>query len=572
MDLLRQEAMGGLNLEKNNSKRPLEQIWTRANVGEVLPNVVTPLTWSVIRATLTVDNSRKMDPEQFWLASEGSEAVEAAGESAGLPAAHHTLSRQDGRVYLRMDALLDTFCYLPGVTPGVMGKVLGVGIPPEAAGYTPPRGLRVRLAQAVFRLEALGLLPRLATTAQFILRRLPQPPGSGPGQELALLRWTAKCFRLHLKATAAAVGAYAWLERLLPAEERELLPQILLGREDLQTARQGRSLWRLAEVVLADQELLEVFGEFRQGAPLDWSQVRQRLEGFPSGRQFLQDFQAFLNENGARAAGEFELALPRWREDPGFVLEVLQKNLAAAQDGPSLAFSTGRRQEAAAEAVAAIRAGKSPLQRLFFDRLLHAYGGFSTLRENLKYSLMEGYALLREVILEKAERLVAAGLLATRQDIFFLTPAEILNLEERVGRPEQIAAWIGRRKEQHARWEALPAAQDGPAAAQPGALAGIGSSPGVIAGVARVLMDPSQAGELQPGEILVAPHTDPGWTPLFLSCAAVVTETGGFLSHGATVAREYGIPCVVSVHGATSLIHTGDWIHVDGTHGRVALQ
>ena len=102
-------------------------------------------------------------------------------------------------------------------------------------------------------------------------------------------------------------------------------------------------------------------------------------------------------------------------------------------------------------------------------------------------------------------------------------------------------------------------------------LTGIGCSAGTAKGVARVLFDPSEANILETGEILVARHTDPGWTPLFLRCKAVVTEVGGFLSHGATVAREYGIPAVVNVTGATTRIQTGDYILVDGTDGRITF-
>jgi phosphoenolpyruvate synthase/pyruvate phosphate dikinase len=134
------------------------------------------------------------------------------------------------------------------------------------------------------------------------------------------------------------------------------------------------------------------------------------------------------------------------------------------------------------------------------------------------------------------------------------------------------------RREQHAQWNA----QDAPGlvigeagaptvAARASELTGIGCSPGAVEGIARVLADSSQASQLQPGEILVAPHTDPGWTPLFLTCSAVVTEIGGFLSHGATVAREYGIPAVMNVIGATTRIHTGDRIRVDGSSGRIVL-
>lgn len=571
---------------------PLSQIWTRANVGEVLPHAVTPLTWAVFQATL------QGQPELIW--QNGTD-----GDGFSLPAGRNAgVRRLAGRVWIRLDALLDSFCYLPGVTPQVMEQVLGVDLPETAAGYTRPDGPAVRLARALFFMDAFGLAPYLAWLE---LQLPPQPPAGGLE---GLLAWTSGCFRLHLKVTGYAIAAFGVLAgRLaawLPEEAGERLAAIAgrdlsLGKDDLQTVAQGRELWRLAEGLRDDPGLLALVQTAQ-----DWPEVIRQAGSLPTGRRFLASIKAFLAANGARTAGEFELAVPRWREEPAFVLEVLRKNLAALAAAPTEtapktalpAAAAGRPPRAAA--IRQVQAALTPRQRLFFNRMLAAYTRYATLRENVKYRLMEGYALLRQAFLEQGRNLAQAGVLAAEEDVFFLTPAEIRGLEPQMApgdrEIDQVRRTVAARRTQREHWEAQVTPEwvtgDGrplvsgalsgsaPAAALAAgdpdeaglpALTGIACSPGVVEGRARVLHDLAQAAMLLPGEILVAPHTDPGWTPLFLSCRAVVTEIGGFLSHGATVAREYGIPCVVNVRGATAHIQSGDPIRVDGTRGRVIL-
>ncbi len=532
---------------------PLSQLWTRANIGEVLPHVVTPLTWGIFRATLLNNPA---------LAFGVSSSRRHEGE--GIRLLH-------GRAYVRLDSLLDSFCYLPAITPQVMRRVLGVNLPPVAESYTRPTGLFVRLAQGVFVLDAMRFLPRLS----LMVGRLSPPPVAGPERLEELVTWTARCFQLHLKCTAYAIGAFGllthWLKRWMPAEAEILLPQILMGRENVQTATQGISLWRLAEQVRADAALLEVLA-----SDLDWPSVVKRLADASGGPELLCAFHAFLQENGARAAGEFELAVPRWREDPAFVLEVLRKFLNAQQTETPPDALTMRRYHRQG-AIAHIQATLRPAQRWAFTRLLASYSSYTTMRENVKYRLIEGYALLRHVFLEIGTNLATMSMLGNADDAFFLTPPEAIALAAGDGDVQQKRDLIQARKEQHTRWESQIAPDlvvgDGREVVGPqgDGLTGIGCSPGTVEGVARVLSDISEADTLRPGEILVAPHTDPGWTPLFLICKAVVTEVGGFLSHGATVAREYGVPAVVNVQGATTWIKTGDLIQVDGTNGRIAV-
>jgi rifampicin phosphotransferase len=296
------------------------------------------------------------------------------------------------------------------------------------------------------------------------------------------------------------------------------------------------------------------------------------LEG---GRAFLDALEAFLEANGARAAGEFELAVPRWREAPGLVVELLMKYVQAQETGGLPGDAAGGRHRQAA--IARITTTNRPLRRCVLRRLLASYAFYTTARENVKYRLMQGYALLRGLFLDLGSDLVSRGILDDAGDIFYLTPAQALAAAQRDDVLHSSREVVQLGKEQHEQWASQPApglvVEGGRAFVDaPGdGLAGIGCSPGIVEGVARVLSDISEADALRPGEILVAPHTDPGWTPLFLICGAVVTEVGGFLSHGATVAREYGIPAVVNVKGATTRIHTGDIIRVDGAAGRITV-
>jgi pyruvate,water dikinase len=532
---------------------PLANTWTRANIGEVLPNVMTPLTWSVFQATL--------------LARRSGNAAEPATEmvSAGM--------RQiAGRGFLRLDTLLDTFCYLPTVTPEIMHRVLGAPLLPATTAYTPPHGMAVRLAGATFIVDMLGLLPRLDHMA----RNQPTPPSRSASDTPlryvdSLVDWVAGCFQLHLKCTAYAIGAFSVVNEIVarnaPAEAARL-PDVLTGYNDLQLAAQGRALQRLAQQARASGPLTSALREN------DERPLSVRLEKIPGGLDFVEGLEQLLTEMGARCAGEFELALPRWREDPAPVIAAVNQILDGPPNDPTAEVTA--RQERQSEAMRTIRDALPANWRWFFMRGLVSYRHYSTWRENMKGRLMEGMARLRAACLEIGNTLVGKGIIDDIQDVFFLTLPEVKSLAQCDG-TSGVQALVRERREQYVRWNEQPVPDlvigDEPSVAPPGAdvLRGIACCPGIAEGVARVLLDPGQARELRPGEILVAPHTDPGWTPLFLTCRGVVTEVGGFLSHGATVAREYGIPTVANVKGATTRITSGDIIRIDGATGQVII-
>lgn len=535
----------------------IDTTWTRANVGEVLPNVVTPLTWEIFQATLLGRPELALEPE-----SVPDEIYRKIRQN---------LKRFHGRVYIRVKDFLNSFCYLPFVTPETMGRVLGAHFPWDYSSYKRPGGGAVRLAQLLFLTNAVGIFPRIA----MMVKKLPPPPDPNTSTLADLIQWNASCFRLHLKCTAYAIGSFALLsyvlDRWMPDEARELLPLILVGTEHLQTAAQGFSIWELANYVRQSQALQAVIHK-----DLEWPEAKKVLDETVGGPQFLTMLQSFLDANGARAAGEFELAVPRWREDPSFVLSVMRRFIDTPQTELHIAEISARRMRRK-DAIDRIDLSLNKVQRTIFQRLLKSYSEFSTLRENMKYRLIEGYSHLRELFVKKGALLASRGMIAEPDDIFFLTPTEVLTLLAKGAIDPPATELIEARQELHNDWQRIDApdlilADGQEVVGDRGAeLRGIGCSPGMVEGTARVLLDLSDASSLQTGEILVAPHTDPGWTPLFLSCKAVVTEIGGFLSHGATVAREYGIPAVVNVQDATTKIQTGDQIRVNGTNGLVTI-
>jgi phosphohistidine swiveling domain-containing protein len=313
-----------------------------------------------------------------------------------------------------------------------------------------------------------------------------------------------------------------------------------------------------------------------------WEEVRAKLQQVQGGRELSGALDDFLSRYGNRGAGEIDLSRPRWRDDPTLLVRVMIGGLSAEAGAHR---KNHRAQVEAAEAAAArliAAAGHGrwgPLRRRWVRRLVRVARFGMGLREHPKFVIVQTLGLIRSEVLGAGEELAGRGQLATAQDIWHLSFAEIaaaledskLDLNDRVAiRAEELSR-------DQAGKPPLVISSEGeiPAAADrldlpPGALPGTPASAGVVEGTARVVTDPNRD-VLGAGEILVAPFTDPGWTPLFVHAVGVVTEVGGMMTHGAVVAREYGIPAVVSVASAVERIRSGQRIRVDGTRGFVQI-
>jgi pyruvate,water dikinase len=216
--------------------------------------------------------------------------------------------------------------------------------------------------------------------------------------------------------------------------------------------------------------------------------------------------------------------------------------------------------------------------RPVFDRLLATAHELAARRDTMHFEWTGAFPLLRAIIQELSQRWVAAGLLASNADAYCLTLSDMHAI---AARPRPMQDEIARRRrswerDRRRQWPLEVVAgrevyDDAPDALSSGdeELRGVAGSPGVASGTVRVIAGPHEFRSLKPGEVLVAPVTNPAWTPLFAVAGALVAETGGVLSHGAIVAREYGIPAVMGVRGATQLLRDGDVVTVDGTRGTV---
>ncbi|MCM3339840.1 phosphoenolpyruvate synthase [Paenibacillus sp. MER TA 81-3] len=309
------------------------------------------------------------------------------------------------------------------------------------------------------------------------------------------------------------------------------------------------------------------------------------LDTVSGGSEFKSAFEKWLERYGARCPGEIDIVRTRWSERPYMLISSIVGHLDSVKHGEH----RERFRQGELEADAAARRILSQVRSMedgafkerIVSRLITVYRSFMGLREHHKFVLVRHFELYRRAVIELGDDLAARGVLFERNDIFFLTLPEMKDVI--TGTFEQdVQLLIAARKDSFKHYQRLQPPRvitsegeiiegrlDGGNAPE-GSLIGIPVSPGIVEGRARVVIDPSTAA-LKEGEILVAPFTDPGWTPLFQQAKGIVTEIGGMMTHGAVIAREYGMPAVVGIEHATTLIRDGALIRLDGTKGHVLV-
>lgn len=314
----------------------------------------------------------------------------------------------------------------------------------------------------------------------------------------------------------------------------------------------------------------------RRGASME------EIEALEGGDAFRDALDGYLDKFGHRATGELDISRPRWREDSSGLLATVRANLEHGEKGDHRERISQLEREANAAAKRLERRAAygilGPIRKRVVRQLIRTYRGYIQTREYPKQGTAHLFAAWHDTLREAGEELVAEGQLTDAEDVWFLRKDELLTALDGDSIDVNIAA---RRAEfdRHAAMDAPPVLTsegEAPSTAieradiPDGALVGTGVSSGVVEGIARVVRDPSEE-TIETGEILIAPSSDPGWTPLFLNAAGMVVEVGGQISHGALVAREYGLPAVVSVPEATRRIETGQRVRIDGTRGTVEI-
>ncbi len=302
------------------------------------------------------------------------------------------------------------------------------------------------------------------------------------------------------------------------------------------------------------------------------------------------DYHAYLEKFGDRCLEELKLESPTLHDDPLPLLRSIGMLAGDKQKTSAVHVSYSKvALQRAEQKIDQSLAGK-PGRRLLFRAVLKRARQRVRDRENLRFERTRVFGRVRRIFVELGKRFYAAGKLHAARDVFYLTTDEIINFVEGKAVTTRLQELVAMRKKEYAdyRQQAAPAdrfetrgavyvantfegqGEQEPAVTIDGELSGTPCCPGVVTAKARVILNPREA-TIKSGEVLVAPRTDPGWIMLFPAAAALVVEFGSLLSHSAIVAREMGIPAVVSVSGATSLIHTGDLIRIDGSTGKIAL-
>ncbi|MBD0379986.1 phosphoenolpyruvate synthase [Paenibacillus sedimenti] len=310
------------------------------------------------------------------------------------------------------------------------------------------------------------------------------------------------------------------------------------------------------------------------------SRFYEDLIELPGGAEFKREIERFLKKYGMRCVGEIDITKPRWREEPTQLVPSIISNIRTSSFGEHRKkFKQGEMEaELAAKEIVSMFGS---MEKGRISRLVKQYRNLMGMREHHKFTLVILLDIYKRGIMEEARILVGKGILRREEDVFYLNLEELIALLENrysVNIQETVEA----REKQHELYHKLKSPRvmtsEGEiitgklrdVQAPEGALLGTPVSAGVIEGIARVVLKPEDA-KLNPGEILVAPYTDPGWTPLFTSVVGLITEVGGMMTHGSVIAREYGIPAVVGIEKATELIKDGAYIRVDGTNGFVQI-
>jgi len=540
-------------------------VWSNANVGEALPGVATPFTWSVLSQFSDLGFRR---------------AFGAMG--CTVPRDAELVGDFRGRIYINLTEFSSIMSQIPWIHPSTLVRLGGAQYASELDEVVAERsstGFFLRLPQTVSRYvrENFRFQARVDDFESYfsdermringIDPRLLEPSGLDRmlGDVEHLLDETGS---IMLTAYANLLTAVLVLIGVLRTFARDhgsgFYRELLSGLQDVASARPGFVLQQIAELAHDEPEVADRI----RAAELS----ELTVAGLPAGptrdalRRFVEDY-------GYRGIREAEIAAPRWSEDPTLMFAALRSHLLSPADLDDRVRDLRRAREEAEE-----RFKKSvpfPL-RPSVAKLLDVVRRFTRMREHLRGHVVEVLGMFRRVALEASRRIEAREPEAGPDAAFFLTLAELRRVL--YDQNERVAIRVQRRRLEYERNQGLPEPpttfvgfppDDVSVASTAKRLRGLAASGGVAEGRVRILRDPSQAADFKPGEVLVVAAADTGWAPLFLAASGVVTELGGPLSHAAIILREYGVPAVVNVTNATRSLRDGDLVRLDGDAGTV---
>jgi len=558
------------------------QVWTNANTGEVFPDAITPITWSVMELMF---NPLFESTIRLFGANLGNNQL------AGLVAS---------RVYFNINTAIGVAQHLPekwnlslnDSFGGEQGKVYELGkldIPDEdipELGFSYAKMI-IRLPYSICDIfshsqkKGMKVLKELSSSSNK-LRDLDVTAMTD--EKLARQFITAiedtleSCDILCVLSGILAFPILRWIcAKWLNDENGTIANRLLGGLNAMDDVQAGFELWNLA---VKARESSQVETAILSNG--NWQIIREKIAGVERGEEFLKKWDEFMAHHGHHCRGEMELFNPRWAETPDYILSTVRNYLSSSgQTDPIQNYRDHirKREQLTNRCCQQL---KNPAKRLIFNHFVHRAQQGVIFRENWKSEAVRYTAALRSILLELGQRLNNKSILENTDDIFFLKYQEIQSVVQ--GNADfDVRKVIAQRHVEYEKNKSItpPTVVIGkfdPDSFIPDAvdtnvevLTGLAVSPGVVTGKARVILRTDTDGQVLPGEILVAPFTDPGWTPYFIPAVAIVMDIGGMLSHGSIIAREYGIPAVVNVGPATKIIKTGQTIQVDGNRGVVRI-
>jgi rifampicin phosphotransferase len=563
------------------------RLWSRANAGEVMPDPVSPLS-----ATLSMFNAGEAGWRDAYIESGAMDASEFEDFTT------NTIGCFGGYMYLNMSLTRIYGVRMPGMTPEIVdftyfGEM--PGIPPYQSEARPtddsPRHtakLERYLYERVFGRTSVPELDADRAYVQRLVEGRPELSALGDADLVIQLRSLIPAYRhlfgRHIQVSGATGLGNGTVAGVMDAIGRpELGMTLIAGLGDVDSAAPSSAMFELSRLVNDSPALTEVF----DGGARGLAERLVGLDGDGTVEAFRRRFAEFLERFGSRGPNEWELLSHTWGTRPELALALIDR-MRGVPDEQSPAVNNAQRaaeREAATAEVTATLAGNDEALGQFLAGL-GAAQVFNVARERSKTSCILLVHEMRLAARELGRRLVERGIFDTVEQVFMVTDGE---LDQVASDPAPFAEVVRQREVQYRELfdveppfvfeYAPPSVSDWPrrseltvdAAAVGDTLSGIPGCPGRVTGTARVILDPSDPGALGPGEILVAPVTDPAWTPLFVPAAAVVVDVGAQLTHAVIVSRELGIPCVVSVTGATRKIPDGATITVDGAVGTVTI-
>jgi pyruvate,water dikinase len=512
------------------------ELWTRDNVADVIPDAVTPLTWSIVEEA-TNNGFKKV--------------IQGLGLSNVSTILFNVF---DSRVYLNQT----TYQGLLNIKPKKI--------------YIPYFFLKVALSYLRLLFSLKKDVPRLEDTFWEGLNTLSVPNGASAIMELK--NYLDKYMAIHIRIAVLMDLGFLFIRRLIkryiPEDEANaIVDGLVTGLNEIESTASGEALWELACLIKEDKKLADTI----QNSSVQL--VPNILKTW--GGIYGEKWQQFLDRYGHSSLKEFELYYPRWSEDPSFIVTILKQYIIESGNldlETNKRICTGKRMESKKTLLKGVPFMYHPPLKFYIKHVRQC----SIWRESLKQKIVRIMAEIRKQALAFADENAITPL----EDVFFLTVEEISKIKDN-SIPPQLFEEIATRRQNWEKWrkqepfKEIRVFANGRQMKVPyftgigDKLKGLGLSSGKYTGPAKVILDPTHMDSFNLGDVLVARSTNPSWTPLFTLAGAIVTDMGNYLSHGAIIARELGIPAVGNIFDATKRITNGQVISVDGDNGIVYL-